>query len=278
MADELFDTEFNVVYNIAPTGEASIVQNIKITNKQDDVVATNYSLTIKDMNIYDAAGTDDEGELKLETSKDVNTTTLKTEFNEQVIGADRSYEWQLKYKSGDIATKVGEVWNVHIPQVEVLDLTKDYNVTLVVPKEFGPEIFISPLPTKATDEGASITYFFDKKTLAEKGITASFGNFQTLNFQLKYNLSNESAFTSYQEIALPPDITNTQQVLYKSLEPKPYSFHTDDDGNLIATYKLGGHDEVEVILTGSARIAGKQINPFFGGSLSEIPARRNIGK
>jgi len=271
LADELFDTEFNVVYNIAPTGEASIVQNIKITNKQDDVVATNYSLTIKDMNIYDAAGTDDEGELKLETSKDVNTTTLKTEFNEQVIGADRSYEWQLKYKSGDIATKVGEVWNVHIPQVEVLDLTKDYNVTLVVPKEFGPEIFISPLPTKATDEGASITYFFDKKTLAEKGITASFGNFQTLNFQLKYNLSNESAFTSYQEIALPPDITNTQQVLYKSLEPKPYSFHTDDDGNLIATYKLGGHDEVEVILTGSARIAGKQINPFFGGSLSEIP-------
>ena len=271
-ADELFDTEFNVTYNIASSGEADITQNIKITNKQNDVVATNYSLTIKDMNIYDAGGTDDEGELKLETITLDNTTTLKTEFNEQVIGADRSYEWQLRYKSRDIATKVGEIWNVHIPKVEVLDLTKGYNVTLIIPKEFGPEIFLSPLPAKITEDGTTTTYFFDKDALAERGITASFGNFQVLNFQLKYNLAGDSVFTSYKEIALPPDIPYTQQILYKSLEPQPYSVHTDNDGNLIATYKISGGEEVEVVLTGSARITGKQINPEFGGSLDEIPA------
>ncbi len=56
LAQELFDTDFDVTYSITPTGESNIVQNIKITNRQSDVVATNYSLIIKDMNIYDAYG------------------------------------------------------------------------------------------------------------------------------------------------------------------------------------------------------------------------------
>jgi transglutaminase-like putative cysteine protease len=271
-AQSLFDTEFTVLYSVDETGESDISQDIKITNKQNDVVATNYSLTIKDMNIFEALGSDETGPIDIETITTDNSTTLKAVFNKQVIGVDRAYNWNLKYKSKDIAAKVGEIWNIHIPKVEILETTKDYNITLVVPETFGPKIFISPKPTNEISEGGNTIYFFNKQTLEQKGITAAFGNYQVLNFKLQYHLGNDSNFTNYQEIALPPDIENKQQVNYTSLKPAPERIYTDADGNLLAVYQVPPKETFEIDLTGAARISGKQIIPEFGGKLGDIPS------
>ena len=269
-AAELFDTEFNVYYTITESGDTQIDQDIKITNKQNDVVATNYSLTIKDMHIFDATGTDEEGPIEVETTVTNDVTTLKAEFNRQVIGVDRSYEWQLNYKSKDIANKVGEVWHINIPKVEVLDVTKDYNIVLIVPDSFGPKIFVSPVPTNELVRDGYTQFFFSKEALEKKGITASFGNYQVLNYQLMYNLTNTTGFVTYQEIALPPDIPSKQQLYYASLTPHPQNMYSDADGNVLAVFKIEPKEAIEVRLNGSVKITGRQINPEFGGKIGEI--------
>ncbi|MBI2414703.1 hypothetical protein HYV31_02590, partial [candidate division WWE3 bacterium] len=147
-ASDQFDTEYDVLYDIKPSGETQITQNIKIINKLPDVVATSYSLNINKMNIYDIVGKDEEGNLEIQTEKVGETIKISTKFNSQIIGTGRSLDWVLNYKSKDIATKVGDIWNISIPKVETLDTTKNYRVTLKIPIEFGPEIYVSPKPSK----------------------------------------------------------------------------------------------------------------------------------
>lgn len=279
-AEELFDTEFNVYYNIGKTGDTQISQDIKITNKQNDVVATNYTLTIKDINIYNVKGKDDEERIDVTTDVVDNITNITANFKRQVIGEDRSYVWNLSYDSKDIATKVGEIWNIHIPKVEILEVTKDYNIMLTVPNSFGPNIYISPRPTNEIVEKEVTKYFFNKESLQEKGISASFGKYQVLNFQLFYNLINESQLSSNIPIALPMDIKEKQQVYYSTLNPKPSRIYSDEDGNLLAEYKLKPKEQIQIELTGTARISGKQINPDFGGKFEDIPynIRKNYTK
>jgi transglutaminase-like putative cysteine protease len=271
LAQEHFNTGYNVTYKVQEDGVVEVTQDISITNNRNDVVATDYTLTINKMKIYDVEGSDDEGQLDIKVDEDKNYTKISTQFNEQVVGEGRTLTWTLKYKTKDIASKVGEIWNINIPKVEVLDSTAQYNITLVVPNNFGPEIYIAPQPDIKTEELDTKVLKFNKITLQKGGITASYGNSQTLNFRLKYSLQNNSVFGSYQEIALPPTIEDIQQVKIETLSPAPKQIYTDQDGNLMAIYYVKGNSIVDIQTTGAVKIFGKQINPDFGGSFNQVP-------
>lgn len=269
-ATEQFDTGYDVFYDVSNDGETQVTQDISIKNKQSDVVATSYNLSINKMSIYDVKGSDRAGELEFEVEVNGPITKISTNFNEQVIGIDRTLNWQLKYKSKDIATKVGEIWNINIPKVDILESTKEYNTTLKVPISFGSEIYISPKPTEKEQDDKFYIYKYNKESLTKTGITASFGSYQILNFQLSYKLENESSIANYQEIALPPSIKGIQQIKYDSIEPLPERVYIDTDGNMMALYKVAANSQLEIKASGSVRIAGKQINPEFGGKFEDI--------
>jgi transglutaminase-like putative cysteine protease len=72
-------------------------------------------------------------------------------------------------------------------------------------------------------------------------------------------------------VAFPPDIAEYQNIAYTNINPKPTKINIDKDGNNIATYVLGPLKELEIEITGSARLYGKQINPDFGREFSGIP-------
>lgn len=275
-ASEQFDTGYDVLYEISTTGETQVTQNISITNKQSDVVATSYNLSINKMRIYDVQGNDRNDDLEFKVLVNGPTTEISTTFNEQIIGIDRTLDWTLKYKSKDIATKVGEVWNINIPKVDILDATSEYNTTLKVPVSLGENIYISPKPvTESKDDGFYI-YEYTKESLEKTGITASFGSYQVLNFQLSYKLKNDSSVQTLQEIALPPSIKNKQQVKYENLDPLPQKIYTDEDGNTMALYIVDRKSEMNIVATGVARISGMQINTDFGGKFDEIEDKYNI--
>ena len=164
-AQEQFDTRYNVVYEIGADGLSEIFQNISIINRENDVVATNYTLTIDRTSVYDVSAKDGEGDLDVEVKEEGGVTKLSVEFNEQVIGTGRSLDWELKYKTRSLANKVGEIWNINIPKVEVLDSTQEYNVQLIVPKTFGPKIYISPQPVNQDENDNTFTLNFDKTSL-----------------------------------------------------------------------------------------------------------------
>jgi transglutaminase-like putative cysteine protease len=275
-ASEQFATSYDVTYDIDQTGETSITQKISITNLQNDVIATSYTLSINNMDIYDITGNDAEGKLEISNQSHGATTTLNTKFNEQIIGEGRTLDWELKYKSKDIATKVGEVWNIHIPKIDTPDSVEKYDVALAIPENFGPKVYISPQPVLEETELGTTKLIYNKEILQGKGISASFGENQILNFQLSYKLKNDSILSSIQEIALPPDIQGVQQVYYLNIEPKPMELYEDDDGNTLARYKVSPKTELNIELSGTAKISGRQIKPEFGGNMEKLP--KNIVK
>ena len=269
-ASDDFETQYNVSYEISKNGEVEITQNLSVFNKKSSVFAKNYSLNISRMRIYDVKAFDKKGPLKIKISEENGVTTIKIDFNEQVIGEGREYKWTLTYKSKDIAHKIGQIWNVYIPKIEILEAVKAYDVKLVIPQDFGQKIFISPNPISTVENNSNSEYKFDKNGVKSEGISAAFGKNQILNFKLDYRLQNSSKFTTIQEIALPPDISYRQQVAFNSLSKKPLYTKIDKDGNVLAGYKVKPKNDLFISLIGSAKVYGKQIQPEFGGSFSDI--------
>jgi transglutaminase-like putative cysteine protease len=273
-ASEEFDTEYIVNYDIAPNGETTVTYDISIINNRSDVVATKYSLSIRQMSIYDVSGNDRRGPLSIETETEDDIVTIIAELNEQVVGEGRRNDFKISYKTRSVANKVGEVWNVNIAQIQNLELTNKYDVVLSIPKSFGPRIFVSPNPLEESDQNDRLLLTYDRDSLLNRGISSSFGEYQVVNFRIRYQLKNDSIFSSVQEVALPPDIEKRQSVNYYSINPRPVNVKQDADGNVLAYFKVDARSEMEVVLTGSARIWGEQIDPKFGGKMDELP--RNL--
>ncbi len=274
--EDPFSTEYDVIYNVLDTGETQVTQNITITNRKNDIIATTYVLNVKQLNIYEEQGL--EGENKIKIKKEINgdTVTLKASFNNPTIGEGKQKKFTIIYKTKNVATKIGEIWNINIPKTQITTNTSLYNVRVIVSNNLGPKLFVSPNPAVEKDEATSTTYNFTKENLTNSGITASFGKYQVVNFKLKFQLENPSILTSVYDVALPPEIRGAQQIKYSQITPEPKKIYIDKDGNTIAQFKISGKDKIEAKLTGSAKIMTKQINPKTGGKFSDIPS--NISK
>ena len=266
-AQEQFETSYSILYSIDQTGLANVTQNITITNKQNDVIATSYSLNLKQIDVENVSAYDSKGKLDYKVVQQQGDTTINVTFDRQVIGADRKNNFTIYFETNDITNKIGGVWNIGLPKAAA----GEYTISLSVPNEFGSEIFVSPAPDNKTSRNNSTVYKFNKDILSTSPVSASFGRYQIINFELKYQLENTTSLSSIQKIALPSDITNQQQVSIASLTPVPSNTELDQDSNIIATYALKPHQRLTVTLTGSARLMGKQINPQYGGAFSQIP-------
>ena len=272
-AQEQFETSYDITYDVGKDGVTTVTQNIEIENKEEDVLATTYSVTVKQMEIFNVYGEDTAGELEIDTKRDSekDAITLSTSLNEKVIGKGRKNELTIVYETKDLANKVGNIWNVSLPKTANLADVKNYKAIIKIPREFGPEVFVSPKPKKTNKENGYITYIFDKGGLSGKNVTAAFGTNQILNFKLDFHLQNTEFLPMKQEIALPPSLKGQQEIYYESLEPSPTRIYEDGDGNLLAVYKLKPKSDLQIQLKGSAKISGRQINPTFGGKIHELP-------
>jgi len=270
-AEENFLTDYNITYNIDPTGVAQIEHVVTITNLEADVIATDYTLSLKQMDIYDVSATDVNGSLDVIKKQQSDQTNLDIKLNSFTIGEGRQNSITILYKSKFVANKTGEIWNINIPRSQIATSTTTYHITLVVPKTFGPKIFVSPTPSIEKSDDNVTTYSFAAEITNGQNIAASFGEYQVLNYRIRYQITNPNFFTSNYEIALPPTINETQVVAYENLNPKPNRTYTDSDGNYMAVYKIRPKQALEVELKGSSKLTSKQIDPLLGGKFSDLP-------
>jgi len=271
-AAEKFSLEHNVIYDIQTDGSVNVNQDITLTNQENDVIATNYTLTTKYTDITDEKAQEGETNIAIKKTVDEESTKLTAIFDDVAIGKGNTKNFSISYKTKDIIYKIGDVWYINIPKSEITNTTTLYNVQLIIPKDFGNRLFISPQPQieKETSD-TQVTYYFTKEDLLNTGITAAFGTYQTLNFKLDYQLKNYKFLTSIFEIALPSDIEGYQQVSIKEIDPEPRKMYIDKDGNVIAQYKIKGKESLDVTVKGVTKIITKQIKPSEGGNLTNIP-------
>ena len=224
-----FRANYDVQYNVAPTGITISTQTITLTNKLTNLYPQKYSILIDSTNIKNVIAYDKGGPISPEIKQNDGKTEILLTFNDKVVGLGKSLQFTLRFENGDIAQKNGTIWEVNIPGIVEDPDIDNYTASLTVPASFGPNAYMTPLPGSGTR--------WTREQMTRGGISAAYGTQQVFDLTLSYHLENQKVTPDTQEITLPPD-TAYQTVSINELTPKPDTVRRDTDGNWLARYTL----------------------------------------
>jgi len=261
LASDEFDTNYQIAYTVQPDASVVAVQNIKLTNKLANIYANEYQISLGTTHIKNILAKDNYANLTPQIKKENNTTHIKVLFPHKTVGKGQTLNLTISYISNDYAIKKGKVLEIGIPKMAEIKKLNQYQIKLIIPNVFEKPSFISPKPLRISKQATNKIYFFNKKNLENKNISAIFGSSQVFNFSLKYHLKNDVNSQSYYEISLPPD-TPFQKIYLNNIKPEPLNLRLDIDGNWLAKYLLKEKSELEIIASGAAKVFMKPRNVF----------------
>ncbi len=248
-----FATSYNVTYSVNEDGETKVREDITLRNLTDRFYASNFSLNLSAGDIKDVSAFDSSGSLKTTVRKEGNKVVIGVDFNQQVVGFGKEYDWTLDFSSDDFASKQGKVWEVTIPRISVTEPEDQYNLTLSVPVGFGDPTSITPEPKSFSESGGRLNLNFTKDQIEHSGVLANFGSEQIFKFGLKFDLKNNNVLLGFASVPLPMD-TNYQEVEIQKITPLPEDVTIDLDGNFLAWFKLKPDESLNVNVEGLARL------------------------
>ncbi len=246
-ADNNFDTSFDITYSVNTNGTTHAVFNGNMTNLNNNVYAPSYSLKLGFTDLSNVTAYDAYGKIDPIVKDDANNKIVTLTFNRKIIGKGNSINFAFAFDTNELATHMGNIWEVNIPGLANQTDFKNFTVHLRVPDTFGKPAYIKPIQT-----GTSLD--FDKNTLGSGGISLAFGTNQIYGFTLYYHLENKNIFPVKTEIALPPT-TNYQAVQISDIVPRPLNVTQDRDGNWIAQYSLLPSQRLTVTAKGNVFVS-----------------------
>lgn len=251
-----FKTQQKITYQINNQGDATITQEVQLINNYSEIYPTNYQLVLSGPALENVTGTDSKGNIvqKIEHQDDLNTITIK--FNDSNLGKDKITKFNLNYTIPKLATQKGSIWEIPIPENKNINTTDTNEITVLVPSSFGNLSFSSSNPKNSIPLNQQTQIFFSNNN---QKIFLIFGNYQLFDFNFKYFLENTTNQSQIIEIAIPPE-TDNQKIIYKEISPKPFNIRVDGDGNWLAQYKLTSNQELEINVSGQAKIIPNNIN------------------
>ncbi len=232
-----FQADYDVAYNISPSGTTIVTQTVTLTNKLSNLYPQKYSVLIDSEKIKNVIAHDRRGAITPAISQKDGKTEILLTFNDKVAGIGKTMTFTLRFENGDIAQKNGEIWEVNIPGAPNDSDITTYSVSLTVPTTFGPNAYMSPMPATANK--------WTKEQMLTGGIAAAYGTMQYFSLGLSYYLENTRVTAEAMDITLPPD-TAHQTITIQSIEPKPSTVVRDPDGNWMARYTLGPGQKLEI--------------------------------
>lgn len=256
-----FDTTYNIDYEIDNSLVVSVKETIGVINQNSSAVPSSFIETITNISVYDIKVLDSKGkEIIPEIEEKGKELVIKIPIEDPAVGKDKKTQVTLSYKTRDLAQKTGRILNLNIPKAPVSNYMQEYNVTVRIPKDFGPQISITPKPAQEKMEEEGYTLLYNKQTLEKYGISATFGDYQIFDFDLSHELRNDSFFAKIMEVALPLPIKDYQEINIVDVKPVPLKLRKDGDGNVYGVYKVSGKKTVEVEITGKAKVYNKKIS------------------
>lgn len=233
-----FSADYDITYAVSPNGTTIVTQNVTLTNMQTNLYPKQFSIVIDTDKIKDVIAYDDKKALSPNITQSNGKTTITLPFDNPVVGMGEKLPFKLRYEHGDIAKKVGNIWEIHIPGIEDDPTIGSYTVNLQTSPTFGSVAYMSPPP--------SSNHKWTKEQMIGGGISVAYGSQQDYTVSLTYELENPKLTPVLYEIALPPD-TAFQKVQIKNIEPKPKSMRVDEDGNWLGTVELEGGQNINVV-------------------------------
>lgn len=281
-----FKVSYNIEYKIDPFLETYVNEEISLINLDYLSAPNQINIKIKNINIYDLKVFDHENkEQQITLDKNDEETNIKVPIKDPAIGKDKKTTIKVSYKTKDLVQKTGKITTINIPKPNISDLIHEYNIKILVPKEFGPTINISPQPyiQKMEEDGHMLE--FKKENIKDYGINASFGDYQIFDFEIEETLKNDTLFNKIFKIPIPPNITNYQQVAIKEVYPEPIKIYKDLDENVIMYFKVKPKKEVKVKIAGQVQTydfktnnpnSSTNINPKLHKKLKKFTEPTNL--
>ncbi len=267
-----FDTTYNIEYSVDNSLEVSVKENIAIINQNASAVPSSFIETITNISVYGIKVYDSKDkEITPEIEEKDKSLIIKIPIENPAVGKDKKTQITLSYKTRDLAQKTGRILNITVPKAPVSSYMQEYNVSLKIPKDFGPQISITPKPVQEKMEEEGYVLLYNKQTLEQYGISASFGDYQIFDFEIGDELQNSSVFSKNMELVLPPLIKDYQEISITEVTPKPLRLIKDIDGNVLAIFRIAGKSSLAVKATGKAKIYTKKIDPTLENSLTTLP-------
>lgn len=244
-----FEQSFEARYKLLNTGQVDVNYKILLTNLTTEKYIEKYELSLRGLNPENIKANDSEGE----TNVSVKSDNLIINFENAVVGKNKTRILNLEFTDRSLLNRAGEVWEINLPNIQNANEFDNYSIEIIVPDSFGELAYIRPDTYSKSMKDAQVIYRFDKNNLKESAITAAFGQFQVFSFSLTYHLENPINKTAIIPIAIPPD-TAFQKMIYNTIEPAPKNIKKDTDGNWIAEYELKAQENLDVGVSGHAQI------------------------
>ncbi len=246
-----FSTDFKAEYTVSDNATTHVKYDISLKNLTKNFFVSKYNLELGFTDITNLEVTDSKGKIVPSVTKSDRNSLLSINFNERVVGVDKTLPFEISFDTNQIAQNQLNVWDINIPGISDSKDFNNFDVTLNYPKNLEFPTYIKP--DISSQSSVSGTLVFTKKDVDGSGISISFGRYQIYDLDLKYHLKNTNLFTVTKEIALPPD-TNYQTVQINSISPKPINVVKDQDGNWMASYKLSPQQEINIVVNAKAKV------------------------
>ncbi|MEI8067813.1 MAG: transglutaminase-like domain-containing protein [Candidatus Shapirobacteria bacterium] len=248
-----FNSVQNITYNLNQNGDATISQDIELTNNYSEIYPKEYQISISGPSMQNIKASDELGNILQKSTKLDDTTSLFLKFNQNNLGKNKKTDFKLNYEIPRLAVHKGSVWEISLPEYKNINDTDNVLINLNVPDTFGTLSFSSITPQNSYSLDKQTHLQFNSANIKNKKILIAFGNYQIFDFSFKYFLDNPSSKILNTEIALPPE-TDNQKIILKSIEPKPSEIKVDKDGNWLAQYQLQAKQSLEISVAGQAKI------------------------
>lgn len=271
-ANENFTVNLESNYVITETGTTKVKYIYDIQNNKTESYAQKVSLQLINLNPTNIVVTDQSGEnLEFSLDPDNEGQRISIKLPDNFAGIYNKYKIIIEFDDYSLAWIRGGALEINVPKIsyEYLNL---FDTKIFVPKSFGKEAYVDPLPTNKTESEDYFVFEYSKKDHFNKRITAVFGVYQIYKYTLKYDIENKSLQSKMFSVPIPPDTAYQRSYLIK-IEPNPINIKVDKDGNWLAEYKLKPFQKQSVITEGKVKVFP---NPSFSSSQSPQNVLANL--
>lgn len=194
--------------------------------------------------------------------------TLK--FPRVYYGQGRRWNFKLRYQATGLVDQKGSAYSVYVPAIDPGDAADTYTATIDVPASFGTPHFSGAQAASGGVRGDRQVYSFDKAELVDHSLALAFGDKTIYRTQFSFPLHNPTPLPKTLTIALPPDLNN-QTVQLHSLNPAPRNTRLDEDGNVLADYRLSPGQKLTVVAKVSGEVRYLDYNLSSSATKRDIP-------
>ncbi|HRO64654.1 MAG TPA: transglutaminase domain-containing protein, partial [Candidatus Dojkabacteria bacterium] len=194
-------------------------------------------------------------------------------------------QFKIEYTNTGLTKKTGALLDIYAPgfsenyQFESNSTSYNYKTIIRLNKSLGDVGFVVPSPANTTTDGEFIVYEISQESLVGGKIWIQIGKTQYYKFNIKQEVmasdTINKGYSNEYHLVIPRNIDEaetTQKVFYTIFDPLPKQIVEDEDGNLIATFKIPSHENKTILIEGYAQVdkVEVQATPENSGTISDI--------